>query len=331
MRSDKRVVAKKWFERGKKAPNLDEKLYCYERALRMAPNHAYAWNGKGNVLYTLGRFDEALGCYENALRIKYDFAKAWVGKGNTLRRLMQNSEAVKCYDKSISFFPGNAYAWNGKGDVLRATGQYKDSIKCYRKASKLKEDLSYPWNGKGFVLYELGFYEEAINSFDVAIGIDPIFLFPWLGKGNSLCKLERYDEAIICYENVLRLKPEFDEAKKGKKYAENCFNERLNSNHDVEKRNEVLNRCFVKNLVSLTLLYAEMNERPEVLNKLEELKDYTGKHDEELEGSVSQLEYMLKHDVSIGDNFIDGLKVLLMKIERGAGEQANIIRELQDF
>ena len=319
MRYDKSVVAKKWFERGKKAPSPDEKLYCYERALKTAPNYAYAWNSKGNVLYMLGRFDEALGCYENALSIKYNFARAWVGKGNALRRLIQNSEALKCYDKSISFFPGNAYAWNGKGDALRALGQYKDAIKCYSKASKLKEDLSFPWNGKGFALYELGFYEEAINSFDVAIGIYPIFLYSWLGKGNSLCKLERYDEAIICYENVLRLNPEFDEANKGKKYAEDCLNERLSSHHDVEIKNEMLNRCFVKNIVSLTLLYAEMNDRPEVLNKLEELKDYMGKHDEELESSVSQLEHMLKHDVSIGASFVEGLKVLLKKIERGTG------------
>ena len=258
------MLANEWFHRGLKAQEPENKLYCYNRSLGINPYYIYAWNSKGNVLYTLGRFEEALECYDKALELNYNFVEAWGRKGNTLRRLGKNVGAIKCYDKSISFFDDDPYVWNGKGDALSNLGKYKDAIKCYDRAIKLKKDLSYPWSGRGFALHELGFSEEAVNSFDQAIKINPIFHYAWFGRGNSLLRLERYEEAINCYENVLKVNPKFHGMMESKIKAENCLKNKLSGMHvSIEEKMKEL---------SVNKAFAEGKGSRYV--KLEEVKQY---------------------------------------------------------
>lgn len=314
-RENNLILAKEWFYRGRRAQEQEEKLYCYDRSLRLNPYHIYAWNSKGNVLYTLGRFEEALGCYDKALELNCNFAKAWGGKGNTLKRLGKNAEAIRCYDKSIFFFYDNPYVWNGKGDALSNIGKCKDAIKCYDRAIKLKKDLSYPWNGKGFALYKLGFYEEAVSSFDQAIKIDPIFHYSWFGRGNSLLKLERYEEAINCYENVLKVNPEFEGIVERKTRAEDDLKSKSSCLNVSKAEVQQLQRSLIQSVTNLVIFYSKADNKPEVLKRLRQLKEYAGDHKRDLESSISQIEYLVKNNIPLEVSFIEGLTVLLYKIE----------------
>lgn len=309
-------AAEQWLTRGYKSQNPENKLYCYERALKINPGYAYAWNSKGNVLYTLFRFDEALKCYDRALYLKPNFSKALVGKGNALRRLGWDSDALICYDKSISLFYDNPYAWNGKGDAFRGLRRNQDAIKAYNTAIKLKTDFSYPWNGKGFALNELGLYEEAIKCFDRVIDFDPTFFYSWYGRGKSLCKLERYDEAVICFEKVLKLNPEFTIALKNKEIAEATKKSKLTLAFGDNVETQGLKRDFIKNLVNLILLYARIDNKLEILNRFEELKDYTIVHRGELDKYSSQIEYMLKHNIPLGRDSVGSIELMLCNIKR---------------
>lgn len=315
VRDDAWKAAEQWFMRGRKSQDLENKLYCYDRAIKINPGYAYAWNSKGNVLYTLFRFDEALKCYDKALDLKPNFSKAWVGKGNALRRLGWDSDALICYNQSISLFYDNPYAWNGKGDALRELGKYQDAIKAYNTAIKLK-GFSYPWNGKGFALHELGLYEEALKSFERAIDLEPIFFYSWYGKGKSLCKLERYDEAVVCFENVLKLNPKFKMALECKEIAEATMESKFTIASGANMKTQGLERTFFKNLVNLVLLYARIDDKLEILNRFEELKSYTVTHREELDNSSSQIEYMLKNNIALGSDSVDSIKRILCNIER---------------
>lgn len=98
------ILANELLYRGRKAQDFYEKLYYYNTALKINPYNIYAWNSKGNVLFSLGRFQEAMECYNKAIELNFKFSKAGSGKGNTLRKLGNPSEAIRCYDKSISFF-----------------------------------------------------------------------------------------------------------------------------------------------------------------------------------------------------------------------------------
>lgn len=323
-KNNNQILAKEWLYRGRKAQDSEEKLYCYSMALKINPYNIYAWNGKGNVLFSLGRFQEALGCYNKAIELDFKFSKAWGGKGNTLRKLGNPSEAIRCYDKSISFCYEDPYVWNGKGDALRDLGNYSNAIKCYDRAIKLRKDLSYPWNGKGFAFYELEFYEEAVNSFNEAIKIDPIFYYSWFGRGNALLKLEKYEEAINCYEKVLKISPEFDGITKRKEIAENNLKNKLNFPQASKVEVQQLEMFLVQSLKNLVIFCAREDNKPEVLNRLYQLKRYAGGYQKELENFMYQLEYMVKNEISLEGNFTEGLTVLLNKIEHEFEEKVCI-------
>ncbi|MEQ8189956.1 MAG: tetratricopeptide repeat protein [Candidatus Eremiobacterota bacterium] len=96
-----------------------------------------AWNNKGNALYKLKKYEEAIKCYDKALEIDPDYAYAWFNKGNALNRLEKDEEAIKCYDKALEIDPNNANAWFCKGLALKDLKKYEEAIKCYDKVLEL--------------------------------------------------------------------------------------------------------------------------------------------------------------------------------------------------
>ena len=74
---------------------LEEALVSFEEALKIRPDYAEAWYGKGVTLAELGRLEEALACFEESVKIKPDYAKAWVSKAVTLRRLTASDQKPK--------------------------------------------------------------------------------------------------------------------------------------------------------------------------------------------------------------------------------------------
>ena len=50
---------------------IEEALATYEQAIRLDPNFAFAYNGKGNALYNLKRHEEAKLAFEKASQLGF--------------------------------------------------------------------------------------------------------------------------------------------------------------------------------------------------------------------------------------------------------------------
>lgn len=46
------------------------------------------------------KYEEAIACYDKALKIKPDYASAWFGKGSAFSSLGKYKEALKSFDKT---------------------------------------------------------------------------------------------------------------------------------------------------------------------------------------------------------------------------------------
>ncbi|MBO3460795.1 tetratricopeptide repeat protein [Aetokthonos hydrillicola Thurmond2011] len=189
-----------------------EAISCHDQALKIQPDHYYAWNNKGIVLNDLGRYEEAISCYDQALKIQPDHYYAWNNKGFVLDDLGRYEEAISCYDQALKIQPDYNYAWNNKGNALRNLGRYEEAISYYDQALKIQPDYYYAWNNKGIVLDDLGRYEEAISCYDQALKIQPDHYYAWNNKGNALRSLGRYKEAISCYDQALKIQPDYNYA-----------------------------------------------------------------------------------------------------------------------
>jgi len=78
----------------------------FDRAIRMEPGYATAWNEKGNYLDQIGKLEEALSCYDTALRIEPGDAEVWFNKGLTLKKMGRDRDAASCINHGIELAIG---------------------------------------------------------------------------------------------------------------------------------------------------------------------------------------------------------------------------------
>src|SRR5438477_652277 len=92
-------IAKRGKSNAHKRP--EDALAAYEQALRLDPNSAFAYLGKGVALHDLKRPEEALAAYEQALRLDPNNAIAYYNKGVALGELKRNEEALAAYEQAL--------------------------------------------------------------------------------------------------------------------------------------------------------------------------------------------------------------------------------------
>jgi len=78
-------------------------------------------------------------------------------------------------------------------------------------------------------------------------------------------------------------------------------------------------RLVVETLGKLALAYAELNNRAELLNTLNDLKFYTVQNLTDLTSAISTVEALIKENLPISQDFIERLKVLVHNIKRENG------------
>jgi serine/threonine protein kinase len=78
----------------------EESVTAYKQAIRLDPDYAEAYRGKGVSLVWLKRYEEALAAYEQAIRLDPTDAKAYYGKGMALENLRRRSEAQQAYARA---------------------------------------------------------------------------------------------------------------------------------------------------------------------------------------------------------------------------------------
>ena len=89
-------------------------MKCFDKALEIDPNFAYAWYNKGLVLIELENYREAIECFDGAVKCldsaeKEKIALVLFGKATALDSLGEKDEtyyldALNCFGKVIEIF-----------------------------------------------------------------------------------------------------------------------------------------------------------------------------------------------------------------------------------
>jgi tetratricopeptide (TPR) repeat protein len=185
----------------------EEALAAFEQAIRLDPTDALAYLGKGTTLHDLKRYEEALAAYDQAIRLDPNYASAYYHKGNALRKLKRYEEALVAFEQAIRLDPNYTYAYISKGNALHNLKRYEEALTAFEQAIRLDPNNAFVYYNKGSVLDDLKRYEEALAAFEQAIRIDPTDAFAYYNKGNALRNLKRYEEALAAFEQAIRLDP----------------------------------------------------------------------------------------------------------------------------
>jgi tetratricopeptide (TPR) repeat protein len=192
--------------------SYDRALQAYEKALKIRPEYAEAWIGKGNVQQASSQFKEALNSYEKAIQIQPKSWQAWVGRAQVLDKLGKSQEAIETYKGAIQIDKNAKEAWQGLAQIQMKLKQYPEAISSWERLLKIESDNPSAWYQKGWAWQNLREYQEAINAYDKAVEMKPDFFAAWYQKGNVLMNLRKEEEAVQAYEKAVQFQAKLDVA-----------------------------------------------------------------------------------------------------------------------
>ena len=164
---------------------------------------------RGNTKYELGLYDTAIADYDRAIRLKPDDAGAYNNRGNAKKMLKEYFAAIADYDMAIGLKPDYAFAYNNRGTAKGKLKEYFAAISDYDMAIGLKPDYVNAYYNRGNAKANLKEYFAAISDYDTAIGLKPDFALAYLNRGATKADLKQYAAAISDYTQAIGLKPDF--------------------------------------------------------------------------------------------------------------------------
>ncbi len=202
--TDARPITR-WPDRDEAFQNVVSEISRTIKDLLISLKTKEEWLKEGHVLYDLKSYEEALAAYEQAIRLDPNSAVAYNGKGIALCDLERYEEALAAYEQAIRLDPNNAVTYRNKGHVLYDLKSYEEALAVYVQAIRLDPNFANAYIGKGIVLYGLKRHEEALAAYEQAIRLDPNFANAYNNKGIALNDLKRYKEAEQAFEKARQL------------------------------------------------------------------------------------------------------------------------------
>ena len=85
-----------------------------------------------------GQYDQAIKDCSEAIKLKPDFALAWIGRGTAYDAKGDYDQAIKDYSKAIELKPDHAAAWNNRGLTHKKLGNEAKAKADFLKAEELE-------------------------------------------------------------------------------------------------------------------------------------------------------------------------------------------------
>jgi serine/threonine protein kinase len=200
-----------------------DSLNKFQQVINLQRDSAAAWKGRGDALFTLGRYSGALEAYEKAIAVEPDNVKVLNNKGKILYKQGEFKKAIETHQQAIKIDPNNADAWSSKGLAYMSLQQYEQALKSFDQAQNIKPEDPTIWLQKGIVLRSLQrpqeakiFYQEALDVYEEITAKNNKNPSSWTDRGFVLLQLNRPEEAFASYDQALMLDSNFYEALLGK-------------------------------------------------------------------------------------------------------------------
>jgi tetratricopeptide (TPR) repeat protein len=105
----------------------DMALAYYDTCLTMAPGKSITYSNMGVIYFNHKQYDKALEAYENAVRYDPKFSDGWLNLGSTYGTLGKYNEAIAAFKKCIEYNPQNAMAHYFIGITYQSLGDAQNA------------------------------------------------------------------------------------------------------------------------------------------------------------------------------------------------------------
>jgi tetratricopeptide (TPR) repeat protein len=185
-----------------------------ERATRLDPRLAEAWNDLGGVESAAGNSQTAMRMYERALAINPDLPYALVNAGQEQEKLGNPAEAEKLYRHALAVDPRTGDAANKLGLLLAKAGRTDEACRLFEQAITVQRDDASAINNLGVLYANLGQANDAIAAFQYGIQVAPDVDILYLNLSRAWVRLGERDKAREVMRALLARKPGYALAEK---------------------------------------------------------------------------------------------------------------------
>lgn len=205
----------------------------WTRAVRLAPDNAFAQYRLGDVERLAGDPESALRRLREAVRLRPYFPEAQSDLAAALAARGQLDEALAHYQEAVRTNPRFAFAYTSLGAVLAEAGRTEEALAAHRQALSIQPDLMEAHANLGALLDQLGRTDEAMAEYHEALRLRPSAEV-LNDVGVLLTRLGRHAEAAEQYRAALRLRPDIAAIQVNLAYALVASGDRPGARHALE-------------------------------------------------------------------------------------------------
>jgi len=180
----------------------------YEHTLAVTSDNYTIHNNIGFALDSSGNLDEALYHYNEAIRIAPWYAKSFLNRGITLRKKGLLDEAMVSVREAIELNPEFESAYIELGLDMLLKGSPDEAISYFQVALKIDPELADGHYNMGLAYARQGKSQQAVEQFTKALPLKPDDFDCHYYLGVELARQGRYDDAIAHFTAILSLKPD---------------------------------------------------------------------------------------------------------------------------
>jgi len=175
-------------------------------AILLKPNCPYVHNNRGIIYCKLGDYRGAQADHTRAIQLNPRYAQAYNGRGFARLRLGDLQGALKDFTQAIELNPNDALAWNNRGDVyLWELDDLPRALEDYIKAARLNPNNATTFYNLGVIHSRLGNKEKALEDFTKAIQLERDFAQAYLNRGIVHYELGYSQKANVDFHNAKNL------------------------------------------------------------------------------------------------------------------------------
>lgn len=153
----------------------DQASSLLDRAIRLDPGDALAYNALGVAWLQQADYTRALAAFDDAIRRAPRWAYAWHNRALAYTQAGNYASAIRAYRHAMEIAPQYSYLPYNLGVLYQTLNRRKDAESSYRKAMELAPNRAEPHNAMGTLLAAEGKRDAAESEFRRALALDPNF------------------------------------------------------------------------------------------------------------------------------------------------------------
>jgi tetratricopeptide (TPR) repeat protein len=193
-----------------------EAIADLNEAIRINPNNAQAYIGRGVARTLLKDLQGAIADYNQAIKIDPNNADIYNLRGNARTLLKDTEGAIADYNQAIKINPNNVAAYFNRGTRYQFIGDSQRAIADFNQAIKIApknySNIINVYYYRGLARYKLKDWQGAIADFNQVIKINPNYSQSYVGRGMARYELKDTEGAIADFNQAIKINPNDVEA-----------------------------------------------------------------------------------------------------------------------